>query len=151
MKEFDDKIEDCKKNHGEIEVRDTMIDKAEFLSFELRDYPEAEKVFREAYKMTGGASKKMEILFEILLMNIEKEDTELCRKDIDTCHKLVDEGADWDKKNKLKIFEGVYCMMIRDFKKAADLFVNSIATFTAVELMSMKEFVFYTVVLGLLT
>jgi 26S proteasome regulatory subunit N7 len=64
---------------------------------------------------------------------------------------LVEEGADWDKKNKLKIFEGVYCMMVRDFKKASDLFVSSIATFTAVELMSIQEFVFYTVVLGLLT
>lgn len=42
-------------------------------------------------------------------------------------------------------------MMVRDFKKASDLLVSSIATFTAVELMSMQEFVFYTVVLGLLT
>merc|ERR1711967_155837 len=88
---------------------------------------------------------------EILLMSIDKEDINSIKKDIDTCHKLVAEGADWDKKNKLKIFEGVYCMMVRDFKKASDLFVGSIATFTAVELMSMKDFVFYTVVLGLLT
>jgi 26S proteasome regulatory subunit N7 len=101
--------------------------------------------------MTGGASKKMEILFEVLLMNIEKEDVAPIRKDIAECHKLVEEGADWDKKNKLKIFEGVYCMMVRDFKKASDLFVSSIATFTAIELMTMKDFVFYTVVLGLLT
>jgi 26S proteasome regulatory subunit N7 len=101
--------------------------------------------------MTGGASKKMEILFEILLMNIEKEDIASIKKDITECHKLVEDGADWDKKNKLKIFEGVYCMMIRDFKKASDLFVSSIATFTCVEVMNFKEFVFYAVVLGLLT
>lgn len=68
-------------------------------------------------------------------MNIEKEDIQVISKDIDTCHKLIEEGADWDKKNKLKIFEGVYCMMIRDFKKASGLFVSSIATFTAVEVM----------------
>jgi len=71
--------------------------------------------------------------------------------DIATCHKLIDEGADWDKKNKLKIFEGVYCMLIRDFKKASDLFVNSVATFTATEVMTYKDFVFYTVVLGILS
>ena len=150
IKELDDKIEDSVKNQGEIEVRDAILDKAEFYCFELRDFVEAEKVFREAYKKTGGPSKKMEILFEILLMNIEKEDTLVMRKDIAECHKLIEEGGDWDKKNKLKIFEGVYCMMIRDFKKASDLFVNSVATFTAVEVMSMKEFVFYTVVLSLL-
>lgn len=100
--------------------------------------------------MTGGASKKIEILFEILLLNIDKLDSNAMKKDIDRCLKHVEEGADWDKKNKLKIFEGVYCMMIRDFKKASDLLVSSIATFTAVELMSFKDFVFYTVVLGLL-
>lgn len=63
----------------------------------------------------------------------------------------MEDGADWDKKNKLKIYEGVYCMMIRDLKKASDLFVNSIATFTAIEVMSFKDFIFYTVVLALLT
>jgi len=47
---------------------------------------EAEKIFREAYKMTGGASRKMEILFEILLMNFEKEDVPSIKKDIQTCH-----------------------------------------------------------------
>lgn len=107
-------------------------------------------MFRQGYDLTGGASKKIEILFEILLMNIEKADTNAIKKDIDKCHKHVEEGADWDKKNKLKIFEGVYCMMIRDFKKASDLFVSSIATFTALELMTFKDFVFYAVVLGLL-
>lgn len=132
-------------------MRDTILDKAEFLRYECANYPEAEKIFREAYALTGGASRKMEILFEILLMNIEKEDIPLIKKDITECQKLVEDGADWDKKNKLKIFEGVYCMMIREFKKASDLFVSSIATFTCVELISFKEFVFYAVVLALLT
>jgi 26S proteasome regulatory subunit N7 len=64
---------------------------------------------------------------------------------------LVEEGADWDKKNKLKIFEGVYCMLIRDLKRAAELFLSSIATFTCVELMDYKDFVFYTVVTAMVT
>jgi len=51
---------------------------------------------------------------------------------------LVDEGADWDKKNKLKVFEGCYCMLIRDFKHASDLFISSIATFTCTELLDYK-------------
>ena len=93
----------------------------------------------------------MEILFEIMLMNIEKLDVEGLKKDVTQCKVLVEEGADWDKKNKLKIFEGVYCMLIRDLKRAADLFLSSIATFTCVELMSYKDFVFYTIVTALVT
>lgn len=121
------------------------------MKHEARDYPEAEKVFREAYAKSGGASKKMEILFEILLMNIEKFDIDAVKKDVTLCKQLVEEGADWDKKNKLKIFEGVYCMLIRDLQRAATLLMSSIATFTCVELMSYRDFVFYTVVTALVT
>ena len=151
IRKIDAKIEDAKENQGDTEVLDFILDKAEFYRYEAEDFEKAETIFREAYKLTGGASKKMEILFETLLMSIDKDDIPSIKKDIQQCHKLVEDGADWDKKNKLKIFEGVYCMMIRDFKKASDLFVNSIATFTCVELMSFKDFVFYAVILGILT
>jgi 26S proteasome regulatory subunit N7 len=93
----------------------------------------------------------MEILFEIMLMNIEKFDIDALKKDVNQCKILVDEGADWDKKNKLKIFEGVYCMFVRDLKRAAELFMSSIASFTCTELMSYKDFVFYTVVTAMVT
>src|SRR5438132_11733243 len=42
-------------------------------------------------------------------------------------------------------------MMIRDLKRAAELFLNSIATFTAVELMDYKDFVFYAVVTSMVS
>lgn len=92
----------------------------------------------------------MEILFEIILMNLEKYDLEALKRDVTVCKQLVEEGADWDKKNKLKIFEGVYCMLTRDFKRASDLFLSSIATFTCVELLDYKDFIFYAVIMGLL-
>ena len=93
----------------------------------------------------------MEILFEVLLMNIEKFDIEAIKRDVTKCKELVEQGADWDKKNKLKIFEAVYCMLIRDFNRAAELLLSSIATFTCVELIDYKQFVFYTCVMALVT
>lgn len=151
IQEFDAKIEEAKEREGDVEVRDAILDKAEWIKDEAKDYPLAERIFREAYEMSGGASRKMEILFQVILMNLEKYDMEALKKDVATCKQLVDEGADWDKKNKLKIFEGVYLMLIRDFKKASELFLSSIATFTAVELLEYQEFIFYAVIMGLLT
>ena len=69
LKKYEDKIKDARENQGDIEVRDTILDKAEFLRYETNNFEEAEKFFREAFDLTGGASKKMEILFECLLMN----------------------------------------------------------------------------------
>lgn len=82
LKKFDAKIEEAKEQAGDVEVRDAILDKAVFLKEEAKDYPEAEKIFREAYAKSGGASKKMEILFEILLMNIEKFDIDEIKKDV---------------------------------------------------------------------
>jgi len=135
MAEFDAKIADKREREGDVEVRDAILDKAEWVKDEARDFPEAERIFREAYELSGGASRKMDILFQIILMNLEKYDLEALKKDVATCKQLVEEGADWDKKNKLKIFEAVYLMLIRDFKKASEHLLSSIATFTAVELL----------------
>ena len=151
LKKLDAKIEEAREQQGDVEVRDAILDKAQFLKEEALDYPEAERVYRDAYAKSGGASKKMEILFEIMLMNIEKFDIDALKKDVAQCKTLVEEGADWDKKNKLKIFEGVYCMLIRDLNRAAELFMSSIATFTCVELMSYRDFVFYCVVTAMVT
>lgn len=151
LQKFDKKIEEAREREGDIEVRDAILEKAEFLKNEAQDYPEAEKFFREAYDLSGGPSRKMEILFDVLLMNIEKEDIDAIKKDVHTCKQLVEQGADWDKKNKLKIFEGVYCLLVRDFNKAAELFLGSIATFTCAEMMEYRTCIFYAVTMGLVT
>jgi 26S proteasome regulatory subunit N7 len=49
------------------------------------------------------------------------------------------------------VYEGLYFLAVRDFKKAADLFLDSTATFTATELFSYKTFIFYTVLTSLIT
>ena len=58
---------------------------------------------------------------------------------------LIDEGGDWDRRNRLKVYRGTYCMAVRDFKLAANLFLDTVATFTSYELMDYKTFVTYTV------
>ena len=113
--EFYTNIEEIEERGGNVEVKDAILTKTEWPKNEAREFPYAE-LFSQAYLyMSGGASRKMEILFEIILMNIEKYDLDALKKDIATCKTQVDEGADWDKKNKLKIFEAVYCMLIREF------------------------------------
>jgi 26S proteasome regulatory subunit N7 len=37
--------------------------------------------------------------------------------------RLIDEGGDWDKRNRLKVYEGVFLIVQRDMKKASKLFL----------------------------
>ena len=64
---------------------------------------------------------------------------------------LFEEGGDWERKNRLKVYEGLYCMATRNFKKAASLFLDSISTFTTYELFPYDTFIFYTVLTSVIT
>ena len=57
---------------------------------------------------------------------------------------LNEAGGDWDRRNRLKVYEGVFLLAQRDFAGAAALLLDSVATFTATELLSYQQFVFYT-------
>jgi 26S proteasome regulatory subunit N7 len=59
---------------------------------------------------------------------------------------MLEEGGDWDRRNRLKVYEGLYAMSVRDFAKAASLFLETISTFTSYELMDYTQFVKYTVI-----
>ncbi len=56
------------------------------------------------------------------------------------------QGGDWDRKNRLRAYEAVYKMSVREFRAAAELFLDAVDTFTSTELISYELLVFYTVV-----
>lgn len=56
-------------------------------------------------------------------------------------YSLIEEGGDWDRRNRLRTYEGVYAMAVRDFKTAASCFFETMATFTSTELMDYRTFV----------
>ena len=57
----------------------------------------------------------------------------------------MEEGGDWDRKNRLKVYEGLYALTVRDFKVAAVNFFETMATFTCAEVMDYHSFVKYAV------
>lgn len=64
---------------------------------------------------------------------------------------LIEEGGDWDRRNRLKVYQGTYCIAVRDFKEAANFFLDTISTFTSYELMDYNTFVRYTVYLSMIS
>lgn len=64
---------------------------------------------------------------------------------------LIDEGGDWDRRNRLKVYNGVHLLSIRQFKRGAELLLDALSTFTATELVSYNDFVALTVIANTLT
>lgn len=65
--------------------------------------------------------------------------------------RLVDEGGDWDRRNRLKAYQGLHLLSIRNFKLGGALLLDTVTTFTATELIDYDDFVTLCVLAGVLT
>jgi 26S proteasome regulatory subunit N7 len=62
--------------------------------------------------------------------------------------RLIDSGGDWDRRNRLKAYNGIYLLSIRSFAPAAELLLDVLSTFTSTELMEFEDVVMYAVLAG---
>ncbi|XP_069793249.1 26S proteasome non-ATPase regulatory subunit 6 [Narcine bancroftii] len=144
LKHLDDILEDAEKNLGESEIRDAMMAKAEYLC-RIGDKEGALTAFRKTYDKTVALGHRLDIVFYLLRIGLFYMDNDLITRNIEKAKSLIEEGGDWDRRNRLKVYQGMYCVAIRDFKQAAELFLDTVSTFTSYELMDYKTFVTYTV------
>jgi hypothetical protein len=47
--------------------------------------------------------------------------------------RLCEEGGDWDRRNRLKVYDGLYAMSVRSLPRAAKLLIDALPTFTCTE------------------
>ena len=72
----------------------------------------------------------------------------LVKKHVDRARTLVDSGGDWDRRNRLKAYQGLHLLTIRAYNVAAPLLLDSLSTFTSYELCSYSSLVVYSVLAG---
>jgi 26S proteasome regulatory subunit N7 len=75
-------------------------------------------------------------------------DKQLVKKHIDRAKTLVESGGDWDRRNRLKAYEGLYLLTVRSYNLAAPLLLDSLSTFTSYELCTYSYLVVYAVLAG---
>jgi 26S proteasome regulatory subunit N7 len=61
------------------------------------------------------------------------------KKNIDRAKALVDSGGDWDRRNRLKAYQGLHLLTTRSYNLAAPLLLDSLSTFTSYELCSYSS------------
>mmetsp|Transcript_142031 Transcript_142031/g.247419 ORF Transcript_142031/g.247419 Transcript_142031/m.247419 type:complete len:388 (-) Transcript_142031:109-1272(-) len=148
LAKLEEKIKDAKENLGDIEIRDTLLAKAHFFN-RIGDKDAAVEAYKVAFEKTVGVGGKLDNILTVIRIAFFFDDKEMAKKEIDRAKAELGKGGDWERRNKLKVYEGIYLMMTRDWKQAATLFLNVMPTFTATELVDFKDFVFYTVILAM--
>eukprot|EP00197_Chlamydomonas_leiostraca_P006357 CAMPEP_0202865208 /NCGR_PEP_ID=MMETSP1391-20130828/5343_1 /ASSEMBLY_ACC=CAM_ASM_000867 /TAXON_ID=1034604 /ORGANISM="Chlamydomonas leiostraca, Strain SAG 11-49" /LENGTH=387 /DNA_ID=CAMNT_0049545013 /DNA_START=77 /DNA_END=1240 /DNA_ORIENTATION=+ len=145
LEELEAKIKDAQENLGETEVRDALHAKADYLAL-IGDKEAAVEAYAATEAKTAGSGNKMDLVFSQIRLFMSLDEWHGVKKLLARVQTLCDNGGDWERKNKLKVYQAVFAMYSRDLKQAALLFQDAIATFTATELFTYTQLISYAVI-----
>jgi 26S proteasome regulatory subunit N7 len=100
------------------------------------------------FEKTGVLGTKIDLVLAIIRMGLFYGDKLLVKKHVDRAKALVESGGDWDRRNRLKAYQGLYLLTARSYALAAPLLLDSLSTFTSYELCSYSSLVVYAVLAG---
>ncbi|KAI6189195.1 26S proteasome non-ATPase regulatory subunit 6 [Aphelenchoides besseyi] len=149
LQEIEAEIVDAEQNLGESEVRQAWLRKSEYLC-QIGDKTAALTAFRTTYEKTVGIGYRIDLVFSLIRFGLFFLDHKLINSNIAKAKDLMEQGGDWERKNRLRSYEALYKMAIRDMKGAASLFLETVPTFGSYELMSYDQLIFYTIVTSVL-
>eukprot|EP00919_Chromeraceae_sp_WS-2016_P025642 GHVR01060599.1.p1 GENE.GHVR01060599.1~~GHVR01060599.1.p1 ORF type:complete len:318 (+),score=52.61 GHVR01060599.1:3-956(+) len=138
------KKEDAEGHYGDSEVRDALLSIAHH-HCRIGNKSEAVDAYNVAMDKTVGAGGRLDIILTLIRIGIFEDDITLMQKQVLRAKEQLDKGGDWERKNKLLLYEGVVLMLSRNFKAAAHKFIGALDTFTALEMFSFKTCITYTV------
>ena len=96
------------------------------------------------------SNKKIDSMCEKARIYLFTLELKKCGSTIEETKKLNESGGDWDRRNRLKVYEALYLISNREVKKAAPLLLECIETFTCVELCSYSSFILYAVLCNII-
>ena len=145
LEKLDKAVSIAEKEQGEMEVRDALMAKADYLA-NIGEKEKALDAYDVALKKTIGAGPRIDVVFAKLRVLFFAGDLQGSKVQIEKAQSLIDEGGDWDRRNRLKMYSALYYIQVRDIKKAVNHLLDAVATFTTTELFPYSQFVFYLVI-----
>ncbi|PNS15118.1 hypothetical protein CAC42_2347 [Sphaceloma murrayae] len=143
QKEEDEAVEKA----GETEVQNAKGKRAEFYT-RIGDKDAALSAYEALLEKTGILGSKIDIVLAIIRIGLFFDDKLLVKKSVERAQTLVESGGDWDRRNRLKAYQGLHLLTIRSHSLAAPLLLDSLSTFTSTELCSYSNLVVYAVLAG---
>ena len=143
------KLKDAEENLGDIEVRDQLLARCEhYASIGELDLCLKESAACMAKTLASGP--KLDLCFQRVRLGFAYSNHDIVNSALKDLSKMLKDG-DWERRNRAKMYEGLYCVYIRQFDKGAKLLLDGLSTFAATELLSYQQYVFLTGVAGLAT
>jgi 26S proteasome regulatory subunit N7 len=142
-------LADAEANAGDSEIREALVAKVDFFA-SIGDRDKCLELSRACTEKTIATGPKLDLIFQRIRLGLAFSDHELAAKSLQEARDMM-KGGDWERRNRLKVYEGLYCVFVRDFTKGSKLLLDAITTFAATELLTFDQFIFVTVVSALVT
>lgn len=138
----DASIQDAREKFGDVEVYERQKLKAEYLT-SIGDRAAALAAYDAIDAKTLSTGQRIDMAMAKARLALAFDEWADARAAIAQAKELNETGGDWDRRNRLKVYEALSALVSRDFARAAALLLDSVATFTATELLSYARFVTY--------
>lgn len=142
-KEEDQAVE----SEGETEIQNARGKRAELYA-RIGDKDKALEEFEKLFEKTSILGTKIDIVLAIIRIALFFDDKMLVKKNVERASMLVESGGDWDRRNRLKAYQGIHLLTIRAHNLAAPLLLDSLSTFTSTELCPYSSLVVYATLAG---
>ncbi|KAI3330271.1 26S proteasome subunit RPN7-domain-containing protein [Ustulina deusta] len=143
QKEEDEAVEKA----GDTEIMAARGKRAEFFA-KIGDKDKAISAYEDVLEKNGILGTKIDIVLAVIRMGLFYGDRTLVKKYVTKAKTLVESGGDWDRRNRLKAYEGLHLLTVRSYNLAAPLLLDSLSTFTSYELCTYSSLVVYSVLAG---
>lgn len=148
LKALDAALVDAEDNFGDIEVKDCLLSKANFLC-RIGDIDGCIVAYEKAREKTVGSGGRLDVLLRLIRLFILFRRKESAQKTIALAQLDCEKGGDWERRNKLKIFSAIFMAQNRKFNEAIQPLLECIPIFSASDLIDFESFIFITVILSL--
>ena len=105
----------------------------------------------EVLQKTLGTGARIDYMLGRIRDALRNGQMNLLSEYLDKTDTELQKGGDWERKNKLSVYRAMASIIRRDFVTASHLLIRALATFTPCDLLTFRDFVFYTVVSSMLT
>ncbi|EEU46906.1 hypothetical protein NCS52_00335900 [Fusarium sp. LHS14.1] len=147
LQEFQKEEDEAVEQAGDTEIMAAKGKRAEFWA-RVGDKDKAIAAYESVFEKTGILGTKIDLVLAIIRMGLFYGDKPLVKKHVERAKTLVETGGDWDRRNRLKAYEGLHLLTVRSYNLAAPLLLDSLSTFTSYELCTYSNLVVYSVLAG---
>ncbi|KAH8897094.1 PCI-domain-containing protein [Thozetella sp. PMI_491] len=147
LEEYQKEEDEAVEKAGDTEIQAARGKRAEFYA-RVGDKEKTIAAYEDLFEKTGILGSKIDLVLAIIRIGLFFGDKQLVKKHVERAKTLVDSGGDWDRRNRLKAYEGLYLLTVRNYNAGAPLLLDSLSTFTSYELCTYSNLVVYSVLAG---